>query len=133
MITPTQIYWLTRLDSIKGFGSLFVAFSIMLFFCLVFLTVGKTTEEINEGKSVLASKLGFFVRLVTVIFLASLLPFIGITCFVPTTREMAAIIIVPKIANSEKVQQAGNQLYTLAVEWMEELRPSKNNGAGNGK
>jgi hypothetical protein len=37
---------------------------------------------------------------------------------------MAAIIIVPKIANSEKVQTAGNKLYELALEWMEALRPS---------
>jgi hypothetical protein len=30
---------------------------------------------------------------------------------------------VPKIVNSEKLQTAGNKLYELAVEWMDELRP----------
>ena len=39
---------------------------------------------------------------------------------------MAAIIIVPRIVNSEKVQTVGNRLYDLAVEWMDELKPRKN-------
>lgn len=36
--------------------------------------------------------------------------------------------MVPKIANNEKVQAAGNKLYDLAVEWMDELRPRKKAG-----
>jgi hypothetical protein len=31
--------------------------------------------------------------------------------------------VVPKIVNSEKLQTAGNKLYELAVEWMEQLKP----------
>ena len=46
------------------------------------------------------------------------------TAFVPSTKQMAAIIVVPKIANSEKVQTVGNKLYDLAVEWMDELKPA---------
>lgn len=45
--------------------------------------------------------------------------------FIPTTREAAAIVMVPAIANSEKVQTVGNRLYELAVEWMDELRPRR--------
>ena len=47
------------------------------------------------------------------------------TAFVPSTKQMAAIIVVPKIANSEKVQTVGNKLYDLAVEWMDELKPAR--------
>jgi hypothetical protein len=50
---------------------------------------------------------------------------LAISAFVPSTRQMAAIMIVPKIANSEKVQTIGNKVYDLAVEWMEELKPNK--------
>jgi hypothetical protein len=42
---------------------------------------------------------------------------------------MAAILIIPKIANSEKVEKIGNGLYDLAVEWMNELKPAKKEGA----
>jgi Trk-type K+ transport system membrane component len=44
---------------------------------------------------------------------------------IPSTKQMAAIMIVPKIANNEKVQTIGNRVYDLAVEWMEELKPNK--------
>jgi hypothetical protein len=45
--------------------------------------------------------------------------------FIPASKQMAAVMIVPKIANSEKVQTIGNKVYDLAVEWMEELKPNK--------
>lgn len=56
-----------------------------------------------------------------VVMAASLLLLI----FIPSTKQMAAIIVVPKIVNSEKVQTIGNKIYDLAVEWMEELKPTK--------
>jgi hypothetical protein len=45
--------------------------------------------------------------------------------FIPSSKQMAAVMVVPKIANSEKVQTIGNKVYDLAVEWMEELKPNK--------
>jgi len=58
-----------------------------------------------------------------------LLPFFMLTTFLPTTKQMAAIIIVPKICSAvesnEQLKQLPNNLFTLANEWMEELRPPK--------
>ena len=48
-----------------------------------------------------------------------------VVTFVPSTKQMAAIIVLPKLANSEKIQTVGNRLYDLAVEWMDELKPKK--------
>ena len=50
---------------------------------------------------------------------------ITVAIFTPNTKQMAAILIIPQIANSEKVEKIGNGLYDLAVEWMNELKPSK--------
>ena len=49
--------------------------------------------------------------------------FMSVGTFVPSTKQMAAILVVPKIANSEKLQTSGNKLYELAVDWIDELRP----------
>lgn len=57
-------------------------------------------------------------------FLAFALMLIG-CAFIPSTKEMAAIIVLPKIVNNEKVQDAGNKLFDLAVEWLEDLKPGK--------
>lgn len=48
----------------------------------------------------------------------------------PSTKQMAAILIVPAIVNNEEVQKLPNSILGLADEWLEELRPGKD---GEGK
>jgi len=125
MITTAQMYWLTRLDgmscAIITCTVLFCfAYSIGLMFglCQYFnnLHYGPDDKDLKNAKLILRYIAKY-----------SFVPIVGIvmSCLIPTTREMAAILIVPRIANSEKVQRAGNELYELAVEWMDELKPSK--------
>ena len=52
---------------------------------------------------------------------------------VPNSREMAAIYVVPKIANSESLAEIGQSVKTLFVEWAEELRPSKGKEKDDGQ
>ena len=115
-ITPEMMYWLTRCDNICTAGFIFsVLFGIG--------AVMSTMFVFNETESV-----KFFHKIFCVI--AILLFFISLaTCvFVPTTREMAAIYVVPAIANSETVKDLGEGVVTLAREWIQELRPNKTKG-----
>ena len=113
MITPAQMYWLTRLGYFRN-----TAWVIAFLAILIPLLGGMSARTLKEADV-------FFrlFKLTTLPLVMSLLMLI----FLPTTKEMAAILIVPRIANSEKVQQVGNKLYDLAVEWMDELKPNKNN------
>ena len=38
---------------------------------------------------------------------------------------MVRFIIIPKIVNNEKIQDVGDKFYKLAIDWMEELSPTK--------
>lgn len=53
--------------------------------------------------------------------------FIGV--LLPTTKQMAAIIVVPKICNTvqktESLKQIPNQIIELSTAWLEELKPEK--------
>ena len=54
----------------------------------------------------------------------------------PTTKQMAAIIVVPAIANSKVVQEdipsEVREMYGLAKEWMKsELQKGKNGSVNN--
>lgn len=127
LITTAQMYWLTRLtplgNALGGFAFLGYAAMIVLLLAGIFLQ----DDMFEEGIRAIALKLLKASPCVGIV--ATLL--VTANCLLPTTREMAAIMIVPRIANSEKVQTVGNHLYDLAVEWMEELRPAKNkNGSG---
>lgn len=111
-ITTMQMYWLVMLDSINIGSAIMCAifgFFIVALFCYF-------AEERHAPTS-----MKVFASFVVFLFLA----LFSACVFIPSTKQMAAIMIVPKIANSEKVQTIGNKVYDLAVEWMEELKPTK--------
>ena len=108
MITTMQMYWLVTLDSILTMCGLIAAITAIA----TFITIGMMMDEALSPR-------------VPAICGAICLFFLIASTFIPTTKQMATIIIIPRIANSEKVQTVGNRLYDLAVEWMDELRPVK--------
>lgn len=143
MITSTEMYWLTRLDSVRellGYGleSLFVVCTFLtaavavLAFCLGTFTSNGSFDLFegtsDEGLDVIHTRLRCISWRCTVFGCVSLT--MAVVCpvlktLIPTTREMAAIIMVPAIVNNEKVQTVGNKLYDLAAEWLDGLRPKK--------
>ena len=114
MITSTQLYWLTRLDHIKGEVFLFVGVLTLVAAVIALLAYDDTKAIIFKRVRNIAFAIGCVA-----------LP-IGIATkiFLPTTQEMAAILVIPQIANSEKVQEVGGKIYDLAVEWMDALKPT---------
>lgn len=117
MITTTQMYWLTRLDVLETLGVLFAAFGAFLSIFLAFvLTVG--ADDLKDNVARILRRL---LRIMVTAFVIGCLT----SAFVPNTKEMAAIWVVPKLANSESVSEIADGIKTLAVEWLEELRPGK--------
>lgn len=110
-ITTNAMYWIVIIDNLKS------SLSAIFLICFLFLALGfpmLTMMDIEELFPSIAKR----VLVVAVTLLLAL-------TFIPDTKQMAAIMIMPKIANSEKVQTVGNKIYDFAVEWMEELKPNK--------
>lgn len=112
MITEEMLYWIFRLDAIKGF-------------CSVVLLVGGLatvllTAHLIIDKNYIDFSDYFYKRLL--IFVKSMYVIIGIAIltliFLPSTKEMAAIKLIPVIYNSDFVQKElpkeGKELYDLA-------------------
>lgn len=121
MITPSLVYWITRLDAIIVAARCVCIPSILL---LAFGLVGRFVAAADGIGEPYTSLWGKVVRVSALAILVSGV-FLVLT---PTRREMAAIIVVPRIANSETVAEIGDGVKTLAVEWLEELRPDKKGG-----
>ncbi len=120
MITPTQMYWLTRLDSINN--ALMTLLVALFIICLILTIVGMALRgDWCDGETGYAT--GKKLHKTAIWLVCPWL--LTLVCFVltPTTREAAAIVVVPAIANSEKVQNIGNGLYDLCVEWLDALKP----------
>jgi len=109
-ITPLDIYWITRLDNLNLF---FFMVSILSFFPLCF-SLALVYELKSDGALP-------FLRVSVLVFIISTV----IIPFIPTTKEVAAMILIPKIVNNEKVKRIPDKFVTLADEWLEELRPEK--------
>ena len=116
MITTSQMYWIVILDNINV---MLVILSVM-FTAGTFAAFGYAGTIEDHWWLPITSFIMLFV-------------FMATCAFLPSTRQMAAILVVPKIANSEKVQTVGNKLYDLAIEWMAELKPNKSNKEGANK
>lgn len=142
MITTTQMYWLTRLDSVKeldlDFAQFFMGFTIltaivaMLTFCIGTFAGNKSYEmfeyKSDEELKVIHTRfrrISWRCVVFSCVTLTMAMVCTALEALIPTTREMAAIVIVPAIVNNEKVQTVGNKFYDLAAEWLDELRPKK--------
>lgn len=112
MITEEMLYWIFRLDTIH-------------MFCFVVLLVGGLvttliTVHLIIDKNYIDFSDYFYKRLL--IFVKSMYVIIGIAIltliFLPSTKEMAAIKLIPVIYNSDFVQKElpkeGKELYDLA-------------------
>lgn len=123
MITTSQMYWITSLDAIVKMLSVFVLLLGLIMFglvaggCMLRNDYSTTERGYATGRRLHKAALRLIAPFLFLVFAFT---------FTPTTKQMAAILVVPRIANSEKVQIVGNKLYDLAVEWMDELRPNKN-------
>lgn len=115
MITPMQMYWLLKLDDIIGCC---VIICMLLLMCALgsVITFCYATDVRNEKVKTYAS-ISFILAIIGIIF------FGAVRVFLPSTNQMAAIYVVPAIANNEKIQQIGgktldisNQLLDLTKE-----------------
>lgn len=124
MITSWQLYWITRLDSVVNCFSFVAGASCLgIFVCLFFGMMARLYDETEASNKMF--KGAFYL-----IFL--LFPSAIISVFTPSTKEMAAILLIPKIQQSivanKKLTEMPDKLLDLANVWIEDLKPGKKSG-----
>lgn len=121
MITPTQMYWLLKLDDIRVFCTFSIGFAIIV---LIYSLLAYIQMEEKSAKKMAAT---FFMLGLFGLGLCG-----GALTFLPSTKQMATIYVVPAIANNEKIQQIGgktldisNQLLDLTKDYLAERAKDK--------
>lgn len=119
MITPMQMYWLLKLDDI----GVFCMFAIFTFIALLLISVMaycSANDDLNE-KEKKGVRILFCLAVIGGVF------FGAVKTLLPSTKQMAAIYVVPAITNNEKIQQIGgktlditNQLLDLTKDYLSE-------------
>lgn len=120
-ITPFEMYWITRASALN---TMFLILSIVFAFLSIALTpaVGETCQRGHKDTA------QFLKQIYKVLLPLLALSILGVV-FIPRTKELAAIIAIPAIVNSniaqERVPEALNGIFNLAEAWMEELKPDR--------
>lgn len=114
MITGTDVYWITRMTYFQQgaiwLGAVFTLCGLIWVVC----SIARWWEE-DKPLMCLAAFPTLFVCLAILIG--------GL--FIPNTKEICAIKVLPAIINNEDVQELPNKVVDLANEWLNELKPKK--------
>ena len=111
-ISAWDVYWITRLDNLSvAFVSMAALCGVVVLFGLLFSFL-ELDDEDRRGP---LRKI-FWVA----IFGAAMVAGVILT---PSTKEMCAIIVLPRVINNQDVQALGADLPKLARSWLEELMP----------
>lgn len=126
MIKPTTIYLITRLDAIQ----FAVTIAAVILFTIVLL--GLVATVVHEEEASAHVDVASLKKYVTKMWMAFLLCVL-ILVALPSTNEMAAILVLPRIANSQNVQLLGDDCVKFAHAWMQSILPSQQNEERSGK
>jgi gas vesicle protein len=135
-ISAWTIYWFIKLDAIinimSSLGGISVGACVIavsaIFVCVMCKEnttrgYGDSEETVKESKEQLSQYIKYwtkiFKRLIDLPFI-----FIILSHMLPTTKEMATIYVIPKIANSNFVNETlpaeMKDIYGMAKQWMKE-------------
>ncbi|MCM1260686.1 MAG: hypothetical protein NC222_07015 [Staphylococcus sp.] len=125
MITPMQMYWLLKLDNIRDSAALIcIVSSAILILSVIFIPPFLTDHSLNEIVNHIKKP---FLFLVGIALFGGL-----VNLFVPSTKQMATIVVVPALVNNQKVQEMGsktldisNDLLNLVQQYINEKLVSK--------
>ncbi len=110
-----DMYWLLRLDGIRTATESFSVLSGILATLGIILYIA-SCEAMNkdDAEAEIAHK---FLKRPMYIISTLFVFFIFLVVALPTTKQMAAIIVVPKIVNNEQIQEIPENLLELCNEW----------------
>lgn len=136
MISESCIYWITRLDKILStldfIGGICGCMLILCFFIggMTYIVESLCEEGSKDYEKAKETRQYFYKG-----FLISTIAFAlmgTMSILIPTSKELAAIYVIPKVANNERIQNFSSEIATIAEDWLKELK-TKSQGAAKGE
>lgn len=136
-MTTTMMYWITRLDGIRDllkgldmFTTVLASCGLVICCVTAIICMAMCSESYSISKVVEDSEYKFVrnirnytAKVTFCVFVPINILFSTAYVLTPSTKEYCAINVVPAIMNNAKVQEFGDELYRLGVDWLKELRP----------
>ena len=137
-MTPSTIYWITRFDRfasvLEGIGSLCVILGLVALLGLVIsFCIREANRKFGEDDCDFKGS--------SIMFKLAMKFLIGFGCvgavsyllltFVPTTKELVAMQVVPRLVSQENVERMEGittDMLDIASKWLKEVKDQKRNG-----
>lgn len=106
------MYWITRLDKLNNVfeGILGIGGMALLMLIIAYIITSAAKDYDDESKTVN----NLSRKWLKILFFPWVFSLLGIT-FIPTSKEMAMIYVVPNIAESQVIRQDIPEIYDLGV------------------
>ena len=125
-ISGKTIYWTVICDKIRIMLECaipFLCIALFISFCLWLGPVLHTKKPCGEFCFLnLNTTIPSFLVLTAAVGLA--VCWVGLA-FIPSTKDLAAIFVIPLIAENEKLSEIPSELADLAIQWIKEIKPKK--------
>ena len=136
-MTESMIYWITRLDGIHGFcyGIQTIAvISTIIGATVAFVALCIKVSSYEESDDDDARFASGICKIACKVWIPAFC--IAIMCslartFMPTTKEMIAIKVIPQIANVnniEKIKDISKDMLDITSDWLKDMRKKYVNG-----
>lgn len=123
-ITPSMIYWISRMDYLQGLCIASLVVGILVSALLLAMLFAHCTDSIELPRW---HAKAFAISSSVVAFSALALT------FTPGTRECMAMYVIPRIAASRTVRELGPLAVEKAKQWLESIAPEGMGGNDDGK
>ena len=130
MITESAIYWILKLDDIKTFFWLPIIICAILSVIFLIISICCYIES-QPCPSDEEKKFTMFAVKLCLITTSIWISLSAINCFIPSTKQMAMIKVIPAITNSDfaaDMSKDAKELYKMGIEAIKEQLTNKNNG-----
>lgn len=109
-IPPWLVYWLMQLDSICKFVDVIAFLGSVLLLVLIALRIAcKSASERDYGAKAFYNATTNLCK-----FSSIIIPiFVLLNVFIPNTKTVATMILIPPIVNNEQVQQIPDDILTF--------------------
>lgn len=138
-MTESTMYWLTRLDHVHSFLNSFgcllcLTVLLTIVICVIAWIVRTINEQWNYENHVdldwkAANSVLKITRPIAVLAVSLCIAVELLIMFIPTTREMAAIKVVPALAspeNCQKLKTISSDILDVAADWLKDIKGKKN-------
>ena len=130
-MTESMIYWITRLDGIRGFCFGIQTFAVLFTILGIIAAIVATSISVafeEDGSDDDARIANGICKIACKVWIPAFC--IAIACslartFTPTTKEMIAIKVIPQIAsteNVEKIKDISKDMLDITADWLKDMR-----------